>query len=80
MGWASAELGQRLKGDREKVRMARRLRAETTVSLKWIAACLVMGTWTYVANRLYHCNLSPVQILRLPPTSATMPRHRSRIG
>jgi len=57
LGWESAELGRRLKGDREKVRIARRLRAETTVSLKWIAACLLMGTWTYVANRLYHCNL-----------------------
>jgi hypothetical protein len=57
LGWESAELGRRLKGDREKVRIARRLRAETTVSLKWIAACLLMGTWTYVANRLYHRNL-----------------------
>ncbi len=57
LGWASAELGRRRKGDREKVRIARRLRVETTVSLKWIAACLLMGTWTYVANRLYHCNL-----------------------
>jgi len=57
LGWQSAELGRRLKGDREKVRIARRLRAETTVSLKWIAACLLMGTWTYVANRLNHSNL-----------------------
>jgi hypothetical protein len=36
--WESAELGRRRKGDREKVRIARRLRAETTVSSKWIAA------------------------------------------
>lgn len=57
LGWERAELWRRLKGDREKVRIARRLQAETTVSLKWIAACLLMGTWTYVANRLYHCNL-----------------------
>ena len=55
LGWKSAELGRRLKGDPEKVRIARRLRTETTVTLKWITACLVMGTWTYVANRLYHC-------------------------
>ena len=54
LGWAKEELGRRLKGDPEKVRIARRLRGETTVTLKWIAACLVMGTWTYVANRLYH--------------------------
>ena len=57
LGWESAELGRRLKGDREKVRIARRLRAETTVSLKWIATGLQMGTWTYVANRLYHCSM-----------------------
>jgi len=44
-GWESAELGRRLKGDREKVRIARRLRTETTVSLKGIATCLLMGTW-----------------------------------
>ena len=41
----------RLKDDREKVRIARRLRAERAVNLKWIAACLLMGTWTYLANR-----------------------------
>ena len=29
-----------------------RLRAETAVTLKWIAAELNMGTWTHVANRL----------------------------
>jgi len=54
LGWTNQELERRRKGDREKVRIARRLRRETTVTLKWIAACLVMGTWTYVANRLYH--------------------------
>ena len=31
-----------------------RLRAETTVTLKWIAAELHMVTWTHVANRLHH--------------------------
>ena len=31
------------------------LRAETGVTLKWIAETLHMGTWTHVANRLYHC-------------------------
>ena len=54
LGWKSAELGRRLKGDPEKIRIARRLRTEMTVTLKWMAVCLVMGTWTYVANRLYH--------------------------
>ena len=57
LGWSQAELRQRPKGDTAKVRIARRLRAETTVTLKWTAAVLVMGTWTYLANRLYHCPL-----------------------
>src|ERR1039458_3584416 len=33
---------------------ARRLRQETTMTLKWMADRLKMGTWTHVANRLYH--------------------------
>jgi hypothetical protein len=31
---------------------ARRLRQETTTSLKWIALRLHMGSWTYVSNLL----------------------------
>ena len=34
------------------LRLARRLRQETTMSLKWIAQRLQMGTWTYVSNLL----------------------------
>lgn len=37
-----------------KVKIVRRLRPETTMTLKWIAERLKMGTWTRVANRLYH--------------------------
>lgn len=44
LGWTETELQQRRKGDKNKVRIARRLRAETTVTLKWIAARLGMGT------------------------------------
>jgi len=33
--------------------MARRLRQETTMSLKWIAQRLQMGSWTYVSNLLH---------------------------
>ena len=32
--------------------LARRLRQETTMSLKWIAERLHMGSWTYVSNLL----------------------------
>jgi hypothetical protein len=45
-------LPQRAKGDVRKIRIAQRLRAETSVPLKWIAEQLHMETWTHVANRL----------------------------
>ena len=52
LGWSERELRRRRKGVAEKIRIARRIRSETTMSLKWIAASLVMGTWTSVANCL----------------------------
>ena len=51
-GWAQGELSRRRKGDPEKVAIAGRLRQETTMSLKWIAHRLQMGSWTYVSNCL----------------------------
>jgi len=51
-GWAEDELKRRRKGDGEKVKIAARLRRETTMTLKWIAERLYMGTWTNVANCL----------------------------
>ena len=50
--WAEADLSLRPKGDRAKVAMARRLRNESTRTLKWIAHRLHMGSWTYVSNLL----------------------------
>ena len=52
-GWRERDLERRPKGDAGKVAMARRVREETTVTLKWIASRLRMGTWTYLNNRLY---------------------------
>ena len=52
LGWDEDQLRARPKGHRSKVRLARRLRQETTMSLKWIAERLQMGTWTYVSNLL----------------------------
>ena len=51
--WQEAGLMKRAKGDPGKVQIAARLRAETTVTVKWIAARLAMGTASYVNNRLY---------------------------
>ncbi len=50
--WTEADLIARAKGDGRKVRIARRLRLETSVTMKWIAEALHMGTWTHLANRL----------------------------
>ena len=50
LGWNEGDLKERLKGDPDKVRIARRLRRETTMSLQWIARRLRMGSWTYVSS------------------------------
>jgi hypothetical protein len=52
LGWQEADLAARRKGDPGKVRIARRLRAETTMTLAWIAQRLNMGVWTHVSNLL----------------------------
>jgi len=43
-GWTEAELISRLKNDSGKLAMAARVRKETTLPSKWIAASLQMGT------------------------------------
>ena len=53
LGWREEDLARSRKGEPRKVRIARRLREETTATLKWIASRLKMGTWTHVTNRLY---------------------------
>jgi len=52
-GWAEEDWPRLPKGDKRKVALARRLRKETTMSLKWIAQRLHMGSWTYVSNLLH---------------------------
>ena len=52
LGWLEDELARRHKGDPSKVRIAHRLRAETTMTLKWIVGTLPMGAWTHVSNLL----------------------------
>ena len=41
-----------MEGDPQKVKLAGPLRREPTLSLKWIAQRLPMGSWTCVANLL----------------------------
>jgi REP element-mobilizing transposase RayT len=52
LGWGKRELATRRKSDPEKVALARDLRSQTTMSLKWIARRLEMGSWTHVSNLL----------------------------
>jgi hypothetical protein len=52
-GWTAEDLETRRKGDAEKLKMARRLRAQTTMTLAWIAQRLRMGTKTHLAHLLY---------------------------
>ena len=52
-GWTAQQLATERNGHAVKVTIAQRLREETTMPLKWIAAELHMGTWTHL-NRLLH--------------------------
>ena len=51
LGWSDDDLANRSKGDPGKVVTARRLRKETTMTLKWIAQRLAMGS----ASMVSHC-------------------------
>ncbi len=53
LGWEREELERRRKGDPQKVRIAARLRRETTMTLAWIAERLRMGTSAHLAHLLY---------------------------
>lgn len=50
--WSVQRLEEERKSHPVKVELAKRLRRETTLSLKWIAENLRMGTWTHVSNLL----------------------------
>jgi putative transposase len=51
--WTEATLGERKKGEVEKVKIAVRLRQETLVTVAWIAARLQMGSVANVNTLLY---------------------------
>jgi hypothetical protein len=44
LGWQEADLERRRKSDPDKLRIARRLRAESTMTLKWIGERLQLKT------------------------------------
>ena len=51
-GWKEEELPARARSDKHKVAIAARLRRETTMTLKWSAQRLAMGSWNNVSNLL----------------------------
>ena len=51
--WKEEDLPGRRKGDKVKLALTRRLRRETTMSLKWIARRLHTGSWPHVSNLLH---------------------------
>ena len=51
--WRAGGLAARAKGELSKVAIAAPVRAETVVTVKWIAERLGMGTAGYLNNRLY---------------------------
>jgi len=53
-GWTEATLKKRAKGDRDKVKIAVRLRQETLVTVAWITGRLQMGSLANVHTLLYH--------------------------
>ena len=52
LGWTEAERGARRRGEGAKLELAVQLRAETTMTLQWIAARLQMGTGASLSNLL----------------------------
>jgi len=50
--WTDADLAQRRKGDAQKLKIAQRLRRNTTMTLNWIAKRLSMGAASSLANLL----------------------------
>jgi putative transposase len=51
--WTEEDLKRRRKSDPVKLRLAVRLRKQTTMTLKWISERLQMGAWTHLNKRLY---------------------------
>lgn len=48
--WTQKELRKHSKGDKKKMRLAGRLREETTMSWKWIPKRQDMGHWCTASN------------------------------
>ena len=74
-GWREAELTHRRKNDPDKLEIAARLRRETTLSVKEIAALVQLGT-----SKGANANLHNYMRRRLPPRASQAPPGRSGRG
>jgi hypothetical protein len=63
LGWTERHLSERRKGDSGKIGIARRLRRETTVSKRWIAEQLSMGSVSNVTFCLQEDGKKPLLII-----------------
>ena len=61
LSWRARDLAGRRKGDPAKLRIAARLRRETTMTLAWIAQRLCMGSGGHVNYLLYRRGTAPTQ-------------------
>lgn len=52
LGWTGEDLERERKGHRQKIKIARQLRAETPMNRQWIATRLHMGSASYLSNLL----------------------------
>ena len=52
-GWKEVDLRQSPKGDPVKIKLARLVRQQTTMTMKWIAKRLCIGTVGHLSNRMY---------------------------
>ncbi len=80
--WKEAELRTRPRGDAEKVALAARLRAETTMTVGWIAERLGMGTRGYLNHLLYRQKKSGGKLAIIknrPLLGQTAPRGGHRV-
>lgn len=58
VGWDRARLRKECKGHPIKVRIAREIRNQSTMSMKWIASELSIGSWTHLNHLLRRQRLS----------------------
>src|SRR5947207_6764948 len=58
VGWDRARLQKEPKGHPMKIRIAQEMRNQSTMSVKWIATELSIGSWTYLNKLLCQQRLS----------------------